>query len=673
MSNGVTIASQPGEFPFPNQFLTVYLKENWDEGWTEYPEINVETVSMATGGGGGGSCKFNREYGRVKYEFDDDYDDYDALYLDNWYIRIVAITEQVGNLFGLGVQSEVENIIFTGIVSSDDRVIEGGDVRASGIQNWVGFDATHLMRKVWVSESYWMLEEPDPDDADGTVFNEKKLGRNPSMNIRDDAGLLRGNRSDEFLPETTVYGYGGKNMWNRREYVEYLLAKFFDFTDQDGPKFTLGGQADILEDVADIVDISPVETGFSILNKLITPTIALDYFIRESDEGFSIEVFSLISEEISYGEKTLKKNPNIVRMENTYADDVLDILVSRNDDHKFSKVKLVGERIVTLRTMKSEGVDEDDFEIEKKWTDDLELTYQLGGPGSSADEHDTFRKKDRFRNVFTTFGAKAGTAVQAPILNEDGTVPDDPEYADYQNAFKNILSWTPLVSGFNYEDKEPVDENPAHYTPEFIPPMVFIYDEIWGWSLADAEGANIYALKEEWGFRVQFQPNHIMALNHWSVAYDTGVNPEYDWQKMIMTFAVATDQRLTVEFALTNDDDGSVLEIYIPGMELWYMPKGTVYDVNDDTISADFIQSSENIVLRNDADQLHLIMAGIIARYFNSRAFGTMRINRYVAWGGFIGYILTVIDENGDAHQIQSPITSIIWSDGTTTIRTGYA
>ncbi len=70
---------------------------------------------------------------------------------------------------------------------------------------------------------------------------------------------------------------------------------------------------------------------------------------------------------------------------------------------------------------------------------------------------------------------------------------------------------------------------------------------------------------------------------------------------------------------------------------------------------------------------MYLLLAGIIARYSNSRVYGSITINRLVPWGEFLGYMAETIDEGGDTHELKSVVTSIIWSNGQTVLKAGFA
>ena len=89
-----------------------------------------------------------------------------------------------------------------------------------------------------------------------------------------------------------------------------------------------------------------------------------------------------------------------------------------------------------------------------------------------------------------------------------------------------------------------------------------------------------------------------------------------------------------------------------------------------------FDMSGPARVLRNDVDRLALVMAGAIARYYNTRARAEIEIVGLRPWGDLVGQIMTVIEEGGDTQEIKAPITAVDWIAGDrpmTIVRTGFA
>ena len=145
------------------------------------------------------------------------------------------------------------------------------------------------------------------------------------------------------------------------------------------------------------------------------------------------------------------------------------------------------------------------------------------------------------------------------------------------------------------------------------------------------------------------------------------------------TIAFRTDKRLFVEAEIPGaaPSDG-VYEVAVPGAEYWFVAPDTA--IGPDPSDPTALETIGPLELRNDADRLALVMAGTIARYYNTRCRAAITVQGCLPWTGLLGQILTVVEEGGAAHQIQAPITSAewFWPDGPdqapqTILRTGYA
>ncbi len=95
---------------------------------------------------------------------------------------------------------------------------------------------------------------------------------------------------------------------------------------------------------------------------------------------------------------------------------------------------------------------------------------------------------------------------------------------------------------------------------------------------------------------MRFRPNHLFAVNHYANTGEEpsvtdnlmGPNGEYwyemgaDWEDIIVTAMVETDQHLQVEWGVDLVAESRSLVIEMPQAEIWHVVEGTVYDLNDD-------------------------------------------------------------------------------------------
>jgi hypothetical protein len=128
--------------------------------------------------------------------------------------------------------------------------------------------------------------------------------------------------------------------------------------------------------------------------------------------------------------------------------------------------------------------------------------------------------------------------------------------------------------------------------------------------LAEEKGISVSVSDTDWGVFLQATPNHLLALNHWSGATDSGTDPLYDYSKLIATIALETDQRLELTYELP-EGDGSTMDIVARDAELWVLAPNTVVGVTPGGVLK--VSPPYAWTIRNDAERLSFVMAGAIA------------------------------------------------------------
>ena len=127
-----------------------------------------------------------------------------------------------------------------------------------------------------------------------------------------------------------------------------------------------------------------------------------------------------------------------------------------------------------------------------------------------------------------------------------------------------------------------------------------------------------------------------------------------------------------MEYDVPNVDNDTILDIEVMGAEIWALAPYTYIGVDDNG----GMQNSGNEwrILRNDSERIQGIMAGAIARYSDNRCRAEVVIKRFHPWSHLVGQILSVIEEGGDIHDVEAPLTAISWDAvGRTTLFTGFA
>jgi hypothetical protein len=169
------------------------------------------------------------------------------------------------------------------------------------------------------------------------------------------------------------------------------------------------------------------------------------------------------------------------------------------------------------------------------------------------------------------------------------------------------------------------------YQPEFREPFVLAYRDTapTGYfyvdqpsSLDDIPGS-VRMLDADFGFEVRMSPRHQLAKNHWGGATASLTPaPKYDWEKLVATVAVETDERFRAEVDVADGDADRVLEIYVEDASLWWIAPDTVTDVTNGALVRAYTASEfpTGKVLRSDATRLQRVAALAQAWYGRSRA-----------------------------------------------------
>lgn len=669
----IIIGPQAEEYPARVVAPWVEVKREWADDWQDCPELFVQHASVCAAGADLDQCELRRRYGSVKLPWEVAFSAKSPwASAAGWWVRLRWVGQE-------GIADA-----WIGRISNDVAELQGSTSHGpSGRQSFVAYGPLQILRKRYVSQSWWR------EGAD-----EKLLGWIPSVNSRDERGLLRGNRRAAKSGDT--YVYGGSSTWTHYEYLEYLLARFIDDSTAGGPKWTIGGQAALLKDLSTVIPLGTTQTAAEILRQLIDPKFGVDYKIVPTEDGFEVQVFALQSREYAFGGKTLPKNPNTLRVNVSRTSDNIQTTIVRSEDHGYGRVRVLGKRIVVCCSLHGVEGPPISGSLVAKWHDDLETAYKAGrGAGTyTAEDHDKARQEEKYRAVYQAFGAPAdwdfliGSA--APKLGPDGVrVPG--ETADYQTTVRRTLSWTPLRENVDYSTDPLTDSNPTGHEGDFRPPAAWLsyYDTfhnltdlgVDGYYVpAESEGVSVHAPQEDWGVILEASPNHKLALNHWSGAAETEVSPSFDHEKIVCTIAFESDQRLVYELAIPDAQNcDGVMEIEADA-EYWYAPEATVVGVETSGGTFGDLKriAAANRVLRDDTPHCLMVMAGALARYHTSRCRAEVVAKGWKTWGGLVGHVLTMVDDGGHAQEMQAVITAVEWQTDDkgsplTRIKTGFA
>ena len=659
-----TIRGRAASIPQKAAAPLVYLKRTWSGEWELTPDLEVVRVRRATGASGHDDATLRYDYGRAMGPHESDLADRQSRDLLGWWVKTVFVDRG-------GIES-----VWVGRIADESRSVAGSDERPTGVQQFVAYGPLHLLSRAAVRGSVWY-------DADAGA--DVRLGWCPGFNAAL-GGRPAGNRSANPYPDqwhgSFLFGASGKR-WSRREMVEYVLKQVVEA--EDGPTWYLSGDLRVLEAADDAVAVVEGESARDLLARLIDPALGVDFVCDPAaggGGGWDVRVFSLSVDGASYEGATLPANREEVRLDLPSSREDLAVTVIRSAARRVGTIRVVGERIVVAWSLSYEA-----GEIEPRWSTTQEVNYQVAaGPyGHSADEHDQVRAAARFADVFCAVGAAAGQVPPCPRLYANGQVRAESSTSPFeaeqgvQAVHRETLRLLPLYEGVDYTTNPPTVHAPDGATRGLVAPLV------WLWSTdestyheASAAGLGVEVLATDWGVRVKAKPPHRLASTHFSEAgaEPSLVRPDYDYDRTVMTLGVRTDHRLAVEVVL-DADDPSVLEIVVPGAELWYVPAGT--RVRYDPVATDggWLTVPRPLVVRNDAATLARVMAGALARYAAERGRAALEFQGFVPAGDLLGRVLRVVETGaGDAQNVAGVVTSALWEaypSPRTLVSAGYA
>jgi len=654
--------------------------------WNVSPDLEWESSTWAMAQHDLSRCTFKRRYGSVERPYQVGASQQGSTNIASRWVRVSVMTNR----------GQVD--LFVGRLAGEAREAHAKSSAPSGIQTWEAYGPMWLLSKINVSQSWHKILSDDHETA-----VEYLLGWVPGMNMRDERGLLIGNRSDAVSEETgyTTYLYGRPEstdgVWTNLQYVKYLIERFVEQRDGAGdivgPTWNIGGQTGLLNDMTGTIPWGTSQSVADMLTRLIPRRSGVDFTVIPDETGFEIRVSALSERARSYLGVTLPRNPNTVKFQPTTDRRQVRTRVIATHQQRYGKVRILGGRIVAAFTLEGAKVaagqvaaagqtNSGEETLQRKWMYEAQLKYMAGTGATepTADGYDAARRQDRYRTIYRAFGAPRDWNHQngaiAPVLNSDGSLPDASSGA-WQNIARGTLPWLPMRDGYDYSTGEAVNAvNAPLHESEMMPPAAWLFDEDKNrYVLAEEVGIGVSVPGNDWGVFLGASPNHLLALNNWSGANSTDTEPVYDYGKAVATIAIRTDTRFMLEY---EDEDAGpmdgVMELVDETAELHYLAPGTVYGMDAE---GKLLRTpmGKNLVTRDDRLRLAFAMAGAISRYIDSRARGVVVMVGLVPHNDIIGHIATVLEAGYSAQQVSGPVTQVEYVNGDppqTIIRVGY-
>ena len=255
------IAPQRARYPDPVYPVVVQVKRAWSEPWQTVPDARFVQAACHTAAAGTDSAVIERPFGWLKHPWESALSNHAPIALDGYWLRLIAVSDQGYSPFWLGR------------IAGEPRAVQGSVEVPTGTQQWQAYGPQRILEKIHLSKAWFAGDDRD----------DQLVGWLPPLNDRDQRNNQTGNRSTDVGDESR-YVYGGTEVWNHYDYLNYLLHYFA--TSDDGPYWEVGGQMDLLLKLQETIQWGTSPTLASMFRELIPPRLGMDYVIRPTDDGF---------------------------------------------------------------------------------------------------------------------------------------------------------------------------------------------------------------------------------------------------------------------------------------------------------------------------------------------------------------------------------------------------
>ncbi len=563
----------------------------------------------------------------------------------DWYVRIVRLPEDPS-------EDASGTVLWVGRVSNDETTSGGVSVLATGTgeQTLTAYGLEYALEQSFVDGAYVLLDEEVVKVDTPLAFN---------LRHRDGVSLL-GNRSSEKHGGCYVFSAEG-GLWTAADVIEYLLCKFGPSV----PAFTLavGSAADNLGLHTDVWPAPrSVKDG---LMKVIRRDRGHAWSVVCDGDSVQVAARSIFEETVAAGGVSIRPNVVVWDLDLDATGQLLqEPSIRRSVDHRFDEIRVLGAPLWVCG----------EVALTPAWSAEEETAYK------AAD--DEARRHDAYRHVYAAFRSPsadskpfldaAGDPLGCPTVDHEG-YPDFDQVAPLFALGKSLTRQTPLRDGYSYETGVEVKRVATSDAPAaFLPPAVYVkfthageevyapvYRMAQALQLRGAPSVGVTPLDGEMGLRLNANPNHLFALNHWGES-KSAYNPVFDYNNLHATAALRADVRLQVVVRLPRtlrSDCLRRLVIEVPDAECWIVRKGTIVGASGDSLT----RVPKDIVLRNDHSRLAIVAAMARSWFGRTRRAISVAYDR-IEYGSFVaGDLIRTVLAGSRTIRVGSMVTRVTW------------
>ncbi len=646
------------------RYLRCYTKGHWLDPWVLDRQLSPERITLAAGSAGAGAADgavLNRVWGKGVLE--EGTPIVDGSWLTAYGDKYVKITRS-GEPWGMRKRGEKElqgtgeELLFMGYIPAEQFNLLGESVgmnvkHIDHAIRAVGLERLLDRRMLW---SYVSV------GGGGGGYEEIKWL--PTFNRKVRTGGVAGNMSADKITIDSMVTYifdesASSLVWSLFDVLAYLLRYQglyppikFDITDE---------LIEALQGMVGVFDFSH-HTLRQAISQIVQPARGMGWRIKiipASTAGavdlVRLHIYSLLPEAMTVGDVSLPAHADADRRTlKWWGDGELEkVTVTRDAGASYAHIVVRGGPIRTCCSFSYL-----DGTLEAGWTAADETAYKdaastfdddyaTDDEDVKIDKNDSWRGSDRMGRVYTAFEVPKDWDWLAENYGDSTrkvnplwyTEPGGFNYNNQGAAWmgqKVFGSFLPFRQGYDYDGAAPVNHNDAATKPELRKMFALVKRDGRWWYVDRMQpfSAHVAPLVDEMGARVRFRPNHLLGVNHFG---DTGEEPsatdaimgpngEYwyelgaDWEDLIVTAMVETNQRLQVEWGTEWSAESRSLVIEMPHAEIWHVAAGTIYGLNnvdpvDDGPFRRVALTEAGRLLRDDTALVKGVLAAAVAWY----------------------------------------------------------
>lgn len=615
---------------FPPVGTECYVKSTWDGTWTWVPFLVPARLTECVGPSVS-EAEFTYDFGRIMRPEIGAFRYFNPLWIQGAYI-----TCWVYDPYGAAQ-------LWTGVIDVENVEPHGPTAYPQGRQTFHAYGVEHLLDRAEMVGSY---TEIGPIKR-GVRFNKQRK-----------RGLgFSGNRSTAKAADGLSYVFSQDGeLWTNLNVLEYVLARYVNTLpchDETATSETFGGRhinttswgghtvktvqqpigfvitgawaaLDTIVETHNLDGKTPLEA----INALIPRQRGLGWRIITTGEGaVQLYIFSHLPFPVAYDDYILPANE--VQYPVAFAGNrLLEPKISFNRLSVYDRVLVIGGPVYVCFSLSYA-----DGTLTEAWTAEDTADYVAGSEieDPTTEDHDAARAVDALRHVFQKHKIPDDFLWSIP-----STEGPDPWINARPLALPNGTVTFDYAAPIWYGDKTferelPIEEPADTPEPKYRKPFVIIEvpdpdDELepakWVYieklKTLQIEPASLDLDDQELAFWTEGSVNHTLALNHIDTdaeTWDSGAEPKVDYQSIIATMCVRTDEHLYAAVRIPSqvpNEFERVKRIEDDLAELHLVLAGTVLDVST---AGDLTKQPYTAAYRDDGARLRAKAALVQAWY----------------------------------------------------------